>query len=538
MKRLCLLIMLLALLLTGCGESAPATVATISPGPVSVTVNSVDEFLDAIDHYTEITLEAGYYDLTTASDYGMETDNPYYYWSDFGDGYQLTIQNVDMLTIRGEGKEATKLVHTPRYANVLVFQNCSNVTLENFTAGHTDGGECAGGVIHLKGCEEILLNGLGLYGCGTTGVRADSCKNVAVHYSEIYDCSSNAVQADNTDGLLVENCDIHDLGKDDFAAGQVFWLHSCTDVNILRCNVSDNRVLQIMNCVPAAGIELRDNAFARNRIQSSVFAINGGGLVMENCTFEDNHIRSWFDSEDGTILDGIGKSWNADMLDAWYSLPESTMPAGERTEVVVSTVDELIAAIAPDTEIILKDGTYDLSTAKDYGTGWSDYYYWSEEFDGPALTISGVDNLVIRSESGDRKKCTISAVPRYADVLKFKSCTNVTVSGITAGHTVEPGYCTGGVLYYEDCDNVFVDQCGLYGCGILGVRAELCSAIAVTGCEIYECSYGGISIGNSSGIKVENCSFRDLGGDALYFYECRDVTVDGEPVSGNARLSY
>ena len=251
----------------------------------------------------------------------------------------------------------------------------------------------------------------------------------------------------------------------------------------------------------------------------------------------DNEIRNWFDTEGATVLDGIGKSWDEEMLEVWYNPPVETMPAGERTEVVVSTVDELIAAIAPDTEIVLKDGTYDLSTAKDYGTGWSDYYYWSEEFDGPALTISGVDNLVIRSESGDVKKCTLSAVPRYADVLKFKSCTNITVSGFTAGHTVEPGYCTGGVLYFEDSDNILVSRCGLYGCGILGVRAELCSAIAVTGCEIYECSYGGIQMGNTSGIKIENCSFRDLGGDAMSFYECKDVTVDGQQVSGNARLN-
>ena len=538
MKRICLFMMLLALLLAGCGNSEPATVATISPGPVSVTVNSVDEFLDAIGPHTEITLEVGYYDLTTASDYGMETDNPYYYWSDIGDGYQLTIRNVDMLTIRGSGRENTELVHTARHVDVMDFLNCSDVVLEGFTAGHTDGGECAGGVILLQNSTRVQMEDLGLYGCGTTGIRADSCRDVTVRSSEIYDCSSNGIQADNTHGLLVENCTIHDLGTEQFAAGQVFWLHNCTDVNILHCNVSDNRVLQIMNCVPAAGIELRDNAFVRNRIMSSVFSINGGGLVMENSHFTDNEIRSWFDSEDGTVLDGIGKSWNGEMLDVWYNPPVETMPAGERTEVVVSTVDELIAAIASDTEIVLKDGTYDLSTAKDYGTDWSDIHYWSEEFDGPALNIYGVDNLVIRSESGDVTKCTISAVPRYADVLKFISCTNVTVSGITAGHTVEPGYCTGGVLYFEDCDNVLVNSCGLYGCGILGVRAELCSAIAVTGCEIYECSYGGIQMGNTSGIRIENCSFRDLGGDAMYFYECKDVTVDGEQVSGNARLSY
>lgn len=535
MKRICLLMMLLVLLLTGCTEPEPATVATISPGPVTVTVDGVDEFLEAIGHYTEITLEAGYYDLTTASDYGMETDNPYYMWTDVGDGYQLDIRDVDMLTIRANGD--AMIVTGPRYANVMYFLDCSNIRLEDFMAGHTDEGKCAGGVIHFQKCQQIELNNLRLYGCGTTGVRADSCKDVTVRHSEIYGCSTNGIQADQTDRLLVTNCDFHDIGEDRFAAGQIFWLRQCTDVNIQNCSVFDNQVLQIMNCQPAAGIELRQCAFTGNRIQSSVFAINGGGMVMEGCTFEDNTIRNWFDSENGSILDGIGKTWTEDMLDAWYHVPAEPLNAGERTEVVVSTVDELIAAIASDTEIVLKDGTYDLSTAEGYGTSWNDVHYWSEEFDGPALTIYGVDNLVIRSESGDVKKCTISAVPRYADVLKFKSCTNVTVSGFTAGHTVEPGYCTGGVLYFEDSDNILVSRCGLYGCGILGVRAELCSALAVTGCEIYECSDGGISIGNSSGIKIENCSFRDLGGDALYFYECRDVQVDGQQVSGNARLN-
>ena len=94
MKRICLMIMLLALLLTGCKNPEPTTVATISPGPVSVTVNSVDEFLASLGHNTEIILEAGYYDLTTASDYGQETGSPYYTWVDVGDGYQLLIQNA------------------------------------------------------------------------------------------------------------------------------------------------------------------------------------------------------------------------------------------------------------------------------------------------------------------------------------------------------------------------------------------------------------------------------------------------------------
>lgn len=537
MKRLFLILLLFALLITGCVRKEPNIVATVSPAPVSVTVNSVDDLLEAIGPDARICLEAGCYDLTTASDYGADTGSPYYRWVDIGDGYQLNIQDVAGLTIRGAGRETTELVHTARYANVLCLENCSDVILEGFTAGHTNGGTCAGGVIDLWNCKQAELLGLGLYGCGTTGLRADSCTDVAIRDSEIYNCTSNAVQADSTDGLRVENCTVHDIGTEQFAAGQVFWLRQCSDVNIRQCSISDNRVIQIFNCQPAAGIELRDTVFARNRVQGAVFAFQGGGLVMENCGFEDNKIRSWFDTESATVLDGIGKSWDGAMLDAWYNPPGDTVPAGDRTEVAVSTVDELIGAIGPDTEIILKDGVYDLSTATGYGESWSDYHYWSEEFDGPALVISGVDNLVIHSESGDVAACTVSAVPRYADVLKFKACTNITVSGFTAGHTVEPGYCTGGVLYFEDCDNVLVNNCGLYGCGILGVRAELCSAVAVTGCEIYECSLGGIQMGNVRGVKIENCRFRDLGGDSMAFYDCSDVTVDGKSVSGNTWIN-
>lgn len=536
MKRFVLVLMLSVLLLTGCHKSEPSTVATISPGPSAVTVNNVDDFLAAIAPGAEIELEAGVYDLRTASDYGTKKQNSCYNWVDIGDGFQLSIQGVDNLTIRG--REGAEVITQPRYANVLHFQNCTGVTLENFRAGHTYGGACAGGVIYLQNCADAELVHLNLYGCGTTGIRTDHCKDIAVRSCEIFECSSNGIQADNTDGLIVDSSDFHDLGKREWTAGEVFWLQQCTAVSVKNCRITDNRVRNLLNCRPSAGIELRDTDFRGNEIQAAVFSLSGGGLVMENCSFIENEIRAWFDEEGAAVLDGIGKSWDEKMLDTWYNPPEETVAAGERTEIVVGTVDELIAAIAPDTEIVLKDGIYDLSTARDYGTGRSDYYYWAEAFDGPELIICDVDNLMIRSESGDVKKCTVSAVPRYADVLNFKGCSNITVFGFTAGHTVEPGYCTGGVLYFEDSDNVLVNRCGLYGCGILGVRAELCSAVTVTACEIYECSYGGIHMGNVNGVKIEGCSFRDLGGDALYFYDCKDVQVDGSPVGGNSRISY
>ena len=55
---------------------------------------------------------------------------------------------------------------------------------------------------------------------------------------------------------------------------------------------------------------------------------------------------------------------------------------GNQIQVHVSTVDELLAALAPDTEIILDEEFYDLSTATGYGETSTEYYYWEEVFDG------------------------------------------------------------------------------------------------------------------------------------------------------------
>lgn len=559
MKRI-LVFLLTALLLTGCaaGENTVATVtptqttqdagATVPPAqdsqgavtgePVEldcVVVNSVDGFLAAIAPGTTIVLEPGRYDLTTASNYGLDTGSLDYYWAQKGNEYELTLTTYD-LTILGSGRENTELVTEPRYVNVLALDSCRNVTLEGFNTGHTEGAECAGGVIYAKDCEELKLKALGLYGCGTIGLWTDGCVDVTLEDSEIYDCSYTGVYAVITEGLDIRNCSFHDIGDTKAIPGEVFYLDRCKDVTIDGCQVSDNAVSCLVRAKPAAGIELRDTAFARNRVESAAFGSQGSGLVMDGCTFADNTMHRWLEEPGMTILDGIGKSWTEESLKAWYTPEAGTVPAGKRTQVRVKTVDEFIKAIAPDTEIILADGEYDLSKAKGYGTDSAPYWFWSEEFDGPSLVITGLSNLVIRSESGDVKKCTISAVPRYANVLSFRNCGNIAVQGITAGHTVEPGYCMGGVLNYRGCHGVLVENCGLYGCGILGVQAELCSDITVKHCDIYECSYGGINMAQVNGVSVENCKFRDLGGPSLYFYDCAEVTVDGEPVFGNGSV--
>lgn len=550
MKRL-IAFLLAALLLTGCGattaeptlsdeeleelfEHAIAQAGAVEIQPV--TVRTVDEFLNAICTGAEITLEPGDYDLATASNYCQDTGSPWYYWDTLGDKAQLVLTGVKDLIIHGSGKDVTNILTSPRYANVLKLQDCENVLLEGFTAGHTDGGECTGGVVALEDCQGIHMLELGLFGCGTIGVRAESCGDILLESSEIYECSYSGAYFSDTEGLSIRNCNFHDLGTkgEGTQANQVFYLYNCKSVSITGCVAENNRVFELVTVSPGAGVELRNTTFSGNRVENVAFGGLPSGLILDGCTFRDNDMRRWMEIP-ANILDGNGQIWTEETLNSWFEAEEPTVPAGERTEVKVDNVDDFLAAIAPDTEIILADGVYNLSEAADYAGEGTESYHWQEEFDGYELVITA-GNLVIRSESGDVTKCTISAEPRYADVLTFYGCDNVALQGITAGHTVEPGYCTGGVLFFDCCTGVLVENCGLYGCGILGIRAVLCNDITVKHCDIYECSDGGIYMADVIGVTLENNQFRDLGGSKLGFTNCQQVTQDGKEISGDGYI--
>ena len=80
----------------------------------------------------------------------------------------------------------------------------------------------------------------------------------------------------------------------------------------------------------------------------------------------------------------------------------------------VTNVDELLAAIAPNTVIELAAGIYDLSTASNYGTDThSSYYSWNGVYSNDEmaaeLVIQNVDGLTLRGAG--LEETTIAAVP-------------------------------------------------------------------------------------------------------------------------------
>ncbi len=131
-------------------------------------------------------------------------------------------------------------------------------------------------------------------------------------------------------------------------------------------------------------------------------------------------------------------------------------------------------------------------------------------------------------------------------MLSFRNCENLTLSGFTAGHTKEPGSCSGGVLNFQNCSQVTLEKMRLYGCGVLGIQAFQCATLNILRTEIYECSQGGASFFQCDGIRFADCGIHDVPSPALRFNESGDKTwndgaivgLDGEyDVDENGKLT-
>lgn len=570
MKRMLLICLLLAaLLLSACGgaagsaqQSAPQNAAaeetaapeapaaeTLVPAKneerpadpaeaplAEVEAATVDELLRAIAPNTVISLTGRSYNLCEALGYG-NFGGDYYDWENTYDGWQLVISGLSGLTIKAD-RPGTEIVTSPRYAAVLRFADCEDVTLSGFTAGHTDGaGMCTGAVLSCQNCKNFDIERCDLYGCGTYGAELDHCRNFSVRSSTLRDCSYGAAWALCSSNVVLEDCMVYGISN----YYGCFWFSSCRDCAVVDSvvrNCSGNSLLwSEYSTVFLGGCEISNNSF------DGMFFASWKPITVEGCSFRDNsgawYFEDWNKSE--RVVGASGDAWDEmelyDMkLDrdaSWEPTPSEkpvTEPVAPSEDgmIHVTTVDELLASIAPDVTIYLEDGVYRLSDAGDYGAGSGAYYDWMICYDGPGLVIRNVDNLVITG--GGSHRVSIVSEPRYAYVLSFENCSGVTLSNFTAGHTQEPSECAGGVLSFLDCNQTVIEDCSLYGCGIYGVSTYSCRDLSVRYTEIHHCSYGAMDFSETRDVVIEHCNIHDNGGPDYQLYNCRNIVADGKAV--------
>lgn len=547
-KYICgsLLLALMISVLWGCCAApqaekvSPSAAATTAPDN---TVHTVDEFLAALGSDREITLAPGTYDLTAASDYGKAAEGKPYTWDERTQSLQIS--NLQNLTIYGSD---AKIILGKGPGGPLNFKDCVNLSLDHLKLSHGTAqdldpelfyGEIS--TLNLRNCEDVRLEQITLQDRVPNLLSLAECKNVTVANSLFADSLGGAVSIAGCENVTVDTCQIQDIdhtllnqeaipGRPNFAAligiSEADNMAS-KNITIQNNTFRNNRTGLLAFVSTSRKVTLKNNLFTGNHMDEAAFCFWTTAPHVFDNTFVDNDPWLWYYSSSSLAVDEKG----ADLPEEGFHADAAIPQPGAQQEVRVSTAEEFLKAIGPDTRILLDPELLDLSTAPDYGTGKSDYYYWQEEYDGPSLVITGVNNLTIAADSEDRTVHTISAVPRYADVLSFEFCTNLTLENLTCGHTVEPGYCMGGVLRFKECSNITIRNCGLYGCGILGVIAHGGENLQVLDSDIYECSDGGVSLVDIQGVAIENTTFRDLGGDALNVRRCQNATMDGEPIS-------
>jgi hypothetical protein len=529
-----------------------------------IQVQNVDELLAAIGPNVTVELAAGEYDLAGAASYGKDTGNRFCRWEEtLEQGYELHISDVDGLTIKGAGVDGTVLLAEDRYASVLCFINCRQLAVEAVTAGHNPApGYCSGGVLHLTGCNDVTVKDCGLFGCGTEGVWAVNCSNILVKNSRIYECSDSAVLTSNCHNVQVLESEIdHNGWRSEYVATCLFMTNGGTGFTVSGCRIHDNVTDMLMQCSNTGNASFISNRVMYNVIRNT-FSFYGKSVVVDNCNFHRNDIDSWYAEGYGEstlpAVNSNGMPLAAEDFSAlavpaqmsgseeivWQE-PTEVPPGGE---IVVTNIDDFLAAIGPDRTIILNGENFSLADAVTYGTDLTQYYRWVTCYDGPQLVITGVSNLTIRSAGSNPAATTFTAVPRYADVICFQDCSNIRIDGLTMGHTEGAGDCSGVVLDFENCNGITVNRCCLYGCGTLGVNAYTCSDLRLTDCEIYDCSIGGVVLYAVYGASFQNCRIHDVPSPMLDIYDSTvfwngsvlydnhyDITPSGEVMSVSIR---
>ena len=170
-----------------------------------VEVSDTKGFVENLASNTKLVMSKGFYNIL---DFDGAKANVFK--ESVFDGEQLVVTDVSDITIVGDN---STLLIEPRYATVLTFRNCSNIKIIGLTLGHVpQKGSCAGAVLRFEGCDNIQLDTLELFGCGTYGIELFDCTNIRTNGVKIFECTYGGLNINNSN-LEFVNSMIYDCNK-------------------------------------------------------------------------------------------------------------------------------------------------------------------------------------------------------------------------------------------------------------------------------------------------------------------------------------
>lgn len=206
-----------------------------------------------------------------------------------------------------------------------------------------------------------------------------------------------------------------------------------------------------------------------------------------------------------------------------------------KRRVEVDNLKDLFLAVAPDTEIVLKQGEYSFADLDPKELEGADSPYFRVDYDlfDPDMGEWGLGTVyrVIIQDVRDLTilagGCRVATPWAYADVWAFEHCTRMTLEGGTAVHDVAPGYCMGNCVSLNACKDVVLDSVALDGSGVYGLYGEGSRNMLLKNAQITHCTYGAVALSNCGNVTVDACHIyeNDVEFSLFSCYGCSGIQV-------------
>lgn len=207
----------------------------------NITMTTGNDAVNLTDALNELIAEGRIKPYNLDPDWIRVQTKPGIYYSSEYDGNQLIIVGMSNINIEGKGNYGAYLQVDPRYATVMMFINCQNIGISNFTMGHTDTGNCVGDVLEFHDCEDIAVNNCRLFGCGVNGLTLKSCKGISANDTHFYGCSNWGIRLFDTQWALFIGCQIYSNTMG------IYMDETCSDVTMDKCMFLNNK-REVFSC--------------------------------------------------------------------------------------------------------------------------------------------------------------------------------------------------------------------------------------------------------------------------------------------------
>lgn len=276
-RRLALALVLAAALGALSGE---ALYAQANAGR-SISVSTAAQLVEAIGPDRTIVLKKGVYLLSSA--YGVESD--YATWTEGDDGSELSIDNVQNLTIRGASD--AKIVSDSGLSSIIGFYDSKNVTLDNlsFSRSAKADEDMGAGSFYAESVTGLVIDRCSFEGGTTVAIELYDCKDVAIKRTSVTGADLGALSAVSTASLTLSGFKVKDC-----SGYPLFLFENSGEVlikgSVIEGNGGGNLVEIYSDDGSEPSIAFSDCDFRNNDVE--YFAGSGPLPSAEGCRFDGN----------------------------------------------------------------------------------------------------------------------------------------------------------------------------------------------------------------------------------------------------------